>query len=57
MFGLFRKDPIKQLQKKIQKKYVESVQLQRNGKLRDYGSLMKEIENLEQELSRLQEEK
>ena len=44
MFGLFTKDPTKKLQKKIQQKYTESVQLQRNGKLREYGELMKEIE-------------
>ena len=57
MFGFFGKDPSKKLQKKIEQKYSQSVQLQRNGKLREYGELMKEIENLEQELSRLIGEK
>ena len=50
MFGLFRKDPTKALQKKIQQKYDESVSFQRNGKLKEYGAVMKEIETLEQEL-------
>ena len=57
MFGLFTKDPTKKLQKKIQQKYTESVQLQRNGKLREYGELMKEIEELEQELNTIRSAK
>ena len=57
MFGLFRKDPTKKIQKKIQQKYTESVALQRNGKLREYGEIMKEIDTLEQELNRLRAEK
>ena len=50
MFGLFKKDPTKKLQKKIQQKYTECVAFQRNGKLREYGEVMKEIETLEEEL-------
>ena len=50
MFGLFKKDPFKALQKKIQQKYTESVAFQRNGKLKEYGEVMKEIEALEEEL-------
>ena len=57
MFGLFSKDPTKKLQKKIQQKYTQSVQLQRNGKLREYGEIMKEIELLEQELNALRSAK
>ena len=57
MFGLFSKDPTKKLQKKIQQKYTQSVQLQRNGKLREYGEIMKEIELLEQELNTLRSAK
>ena len=50
MFGWFRSDPTKSLERKIAKKYDEAVQLQRNGRLREYGALMKEIEDLEAEL-------
>lgn len=53
MFGLFSTDPTKKLQKQIKKKYEQSIQLQRNGKLREYGVLMKEIEELEQELEQI----
>lgn len=49
MFGWLKKDPAKALEKQIARKHQEAVQLQRNGKLREYGALMKEIEGLEQE--------
>jgi len=54
MFGWFRSDPAKTLERKIAKKYDEAVQLQRNGRLREYGALMKEIEDLESELETMQ---
>jgi len=54
MFGFFKSDPQKKIKKQIEKKYAQSVQLQRNGKLEEYGKIMKEIELLEEELLRLQ---
>jgi len=54
MFGIFKSDPKKKIKKQIEKKYAQSVQLQRNGKLEEYGKIMKEIELLEEELLRLQ---
>ena len=57
MFGLFRSDPCKKLEKQLQQKYQQSIQLQRNGNLREYGKMMKEIEELENELIRLKEKK
>ena len=50
MFGWFKRDPVAALQKQIDRKYNESVALQRNGRLREYGVLMKEIEDLEHQL-------
>ena len=55
MFGWFKKDPIAKLQKEISKKYEQSVQLQRNGKLEAYGRIMKEIEDLEKKVEQLSE--
>lgn len=49
MFGWLKKDPAKALEKQISRKHQEAMQLQRNGKLREYGALMKEIEGLEEE--------
>ncbi len=54
MFGFFKSDPQKKIKKQIEKKYAQSVQLQRSGKLEEYGKIMKEIELLEEELIRLQ---
>lgn len=54
MFGFFKSDPQKKIKKQLEKKYAQSVQLQRNGKLEEYGKVMKEIELLEEELLRLQ---
>ena len=50
MFGFLKKDPAKKLEKQIAAQYKEAVALQRNGKLREYGAAMQEIERLESEL-------
>lgn len=55
MFGWFKKDPAAALEKKISKKYEESVQLQRSGKIEEYGKIMVEIEQLQDELLLLRE--
>ena len=43
-------DPEAKLRKAISKKYREAMQLQRNGKLRDFAEVMSEIEELEKQL-------
>jgi hypothetical protein len=55
MFGWFKKDPAADLEKKISKKYEESVQLQRSGKIEEYGKIMLEIEQLQDELLQMRE--
>ena len=50
MFGKFKKDPHRKLKALLKAKYQESVRLQRNGKLREYGELMVEIEAIEAQL-------
>ena len=47
MFGLFKSNPKKKLQKKISSKLEAAMQLQRNGKLRESADLMKEVEIME----------
>ena len=44
---LFQAEPGLKLQKQISKKQELAMQLQRNGKLREYAEVMKEIETLE----------
>lgn len=48
--ALFAPDPNKKVQNTIAQKYKEAVQFQRNGKLREYAGVMKEIEELEEKL-------
>ncbi len=39
MFGLFKKDPLKKLQKEYEAKLEEAMHMQRNGKIREYSFL------------------
>ena len=47
--NLFKVDPGSKILKIKDRKYKEAVQLQRNGNLREYAKIMKEIEALEDE--------
>ena len=55
--SLFKSDPGKKLLKERDRLYDESVQLQRNGNLREYGKVMSRIEQLEKEYSELTTDK
>ena len=46
---LFKSDPGAKIRKERDRKYKQAVQLQRDGKLREYAKIMKEIEALEDE--------
>ena len=47
--SLFVSKPGEKIRKLRDKKYKEAVHLQRNGKLREYAEVMKEIEELERQ--------
>ncbi len=51
--SLINPDPSKKLRKLRDQKYKKAVELQRNGKLREYAEVMKEIQELEEEYVRL----
>ncbi len=53
MFSFFKKDPAKKLEAEIAARYEQAVAFQRNGKLREYGEAMKEIEGMEARLEAL----
>lgn len=53
MFSFFKKDPAKKLESEIAARYERAVAFQRNGKLREYGEAMKEIEGMEARLAEL----
>lgn len=50
MFSFFKRDPDKKTKKKIESLYAKSVAAQRNGKLRLYGEIMTEIDQLQKSL-------
>ena len=50
--SLFVSSPGEKIRKLRDRKYKEAVQLQRNGKIREYAIVMKEIEELEEEYVR-----
>jgi len=52
---LFRADPAAKICKLIEQRQTQAVQLQRNGKLREYAKIMKEIQDLENELEAINE--
>ena len=56
LMSIFKVDPKKKILKERDKLYELSVQLQRNGDLREYGNVMKKIEDLETEYNKLQSE-
>ena len=50
MFGLFKSNPTKSLEKQISRKRAESVGVQRSGDLRAYAKMIAEIEGMEDQL-------
>ena len=49
IFSLFKTEPGSKIRKIRDKKYKQAVQLQRNGKLREFAEAIKEIEELEKQ--------
>ncbi len=46
MFGLFKKDPVKRLEKDHQRLMEEAMNLQRNGDLKGYAAKLAEAEKV-----------
>ena len=57
MFGLFKKDPVKALEKKYQKLMEEAMQIQRSGDIKGYAAKMAEAEEVQKEIDKLLEKK
>jgi len=51
MFGLFKKDPLKELQKEYKTKSEEAMKVQRSGDLRLYATLVEELEEIENKIA------
>ena len=50
MFSMFKKDPAAKLEKEIMKKMSASIELQRNGKIKEFAEASKEIAELQEQL-------
>lgn len=57
MFGLFKKDPIKKLEKEHAKLLEEAMNIQRSGDIKGYAAKMAEAEELEKKIAEMREEK
>jgi len=51
MFGLFKKDPLKALQKEYKVKSQKAMEVQRSGDLRLYATLVEELEEIEKKIA------
>lgn len=57
MFGLFKADPKKKLQKAYEEKLEKALHAQRNGDLRTHGELMEEADKIYREIQKLSDGK
>jgi len=56
MFGLFKKDPVKALDKKYTQLLEEAMHLQRGGDIKGYAAKMAEVEEIQKEIDKLNSE-
>ena len=54
MFGLFKKDPIKKLEKQYEQLLEEAMQLQRGGDIKGYAAKTAEAERVMDQIVELQ---
>ncbi len=57
MFGLFKKDPAKKLEKKYLELMEEAMMIQRSGDIKAYSAKVAEAEEVMVELEKLKEDK
>lgn len=53
MFGIFKKDPIKKLQKEYERLLEQSVHAQRNGKIELYGQLFEKASKINEQIEEI----
>ncbi|MBK7870449.1 MAG: Lacal_2735 family protein [Saprospiraceae bacterium] len=57
MFGLFKKDKVKELQKHYQKLMEEAMHIQRNGDIKGYALKVAEAEEIMKKIEEIQQQK
>ncbi len=53
MFGLFKKDPVKKLEKEYEVLMAKAMEIQRSGDLKHYARLIEESENIQMKIHEL----
>ena len=53
MFGLFKKDPVKKLEKEYQVLMAKAMEIQRSGDLKHYARLIEESEAIQMKIQEL----
>lgn len=53
MFGFFKKDPVKKLEKEYTQLMEKAMTIQRSGDLKHYARLIEEAEAIQQKISEL----
>ncbi|MEN0005442.1 MAG: DUF6435 family protein [Bacteroidota bacterium] len=53
MFGLFKKDPVKKLEKEYMKLMEEAMQIQRGGDIKGYAAKVAEAEAIQEKIEAL----
>ena len=53
MFGLFKKDPVKKLERAYEKIMEEAMHIQRSGDLKAYAVKIEEAEKIQAEITKL----
>ncbi|MEL7123269.1 MAG: DUF6435 family protein [Bacteroidota bacterium] len=56
MFGLFKKDPIKKLEKEYEKMMEEAMHIQRGGDIKAYALKVAEAEELMKKIQQMREQ-
>ena len=56
MFGLFKKDPVKKLQKEYERLLEQSMHAQRNGKIELYGQLYEQASKINEQIEQIKKE-
>ncbi|MCB0580236.1 MAG: Lacal_2735 family protein [Phaeodactylibacter sp.] len=55
MFGLFKKDPVKKLEKEYLRLMEEAMRIQRSGDIKAYAAKVAEAEEIQQKIDALKE--
>ncbi|NNE30592.1 MAG: Lacal_2735 family protein [Saprospiraceae bacterium] len=53
MFGLFKKDPVKKLEREYARRMEEAMSVQRSGDLKKYAVMIEEAESIAKQIAQM----